>query len=150
MDVIEDVKHQSKLSSKRRRAMKNRLSVVKANLICAVGLAALLAYPAISRAEDQRPLDPYSNCTPAQQSIPGAAACTGFLYCLPQSSGGTDVMCCHANANGGKDCDYVGTTAFTQPKGGVRAPVGSLQNAPVNAPTKAPTPKAPITGINKQ
>jgi hypothetical protein len=130
--------------------MKTKLLVVKATVIGAVGLAALLIYAGTSRAEDQRPLDPYSNCTPAQQSIPGAAACTGFLYCLPQSSGGTDVMCCHANANGGKDCDYVGTTAFTQPKGGLRAPVGPLQNAPVTTQPKTPTPKAPITGINRQ
>jgi hypothetical protein len=130
--------------------MKTKWLVVKATVIGGLGLAALLASAATGRAEDQRPLDPYSNCTPAQQSIPGAAACTGFLYCLPQSSGGTDVMCCHPNANGGKDCDYVGTTAFTQPKGGLRAPVGQLQNAPVTAPPKTSTPKAPVTGINRQ
>lgn len=131
--------------------MKTKLLVVKATVIGAVGLAALLAYAVTGRAEDQRPMDPYSNCTTAQQSIPGAAACTGFLYCMPQSNG-TDVMCCHNNDHGGKDCEYIGTTtAFTQPKGGLRPPVaGTLQNAPVTTQPKTPTPKAPVTGINRQ
>ncbi len=133
---------------KKRLGAKNKPAKVDA--FYALVLVALFAFPVVSRAEDQRPLDPYSNCTPAQQSIPGAAACTGFLYCLKQSSGGTDVMCCHPNANGGKDCDYVGTAAFTQPKGGLRAPVGQLQNAPVTTPPKTSTPKAPVTGINRQ
>ncbi len=130
----------------RKKILHERSDIMKATVVSALGLMLLLNLETVTQAEDQRPMDPYSNCTTAQQSIPGAAACTGFLYCMPQSNG-TDVMCCHNNDHGGKDCEYIGTTAaFTQPKGGLRAPVGQLQNAPVTAPPKSSTPKAPETG----
>ncbi len=102
-------------------------------------LVALMSYSGAAHAAP--PINP-EKCKGA---IPiGADNCNGYVWC---DNDGV-YMCCVANQNGGKDCEQI-ESKTTKP-GGLRAPVGPLQNAPFTAPPKTFTPKAPTTGGRQQ
>ena len=124
--------------SERRPTMRAKIMRSSAALLF---LGTIMSYSGPAQAEP--PINP-EKCKGA---IPiGADNCTGFVFCTNDG----DFMCCHANKEGGKDCEQI--EAKTIKPGGVRVPVGPLQNAPMTpAPPKTLTPKAPTTGgTNKQ